>query len=263
MGALTLNSLTADLFENQPHQAAIRQASVDATTARVASGSFDRTVCVSVLSDAKTGLTAVHRVQARGVAGSVAWHPTDPSVVTFTTDEGSLGLVDTRAKRVAARWEVVMGGVDELYAHVVTEPHVVACGFASGRGGLFDMRVGSVVTGWRASPHVSVVGELVQPRFGAANKTVVLGIGGMCVVDVTSTRNPIPVVAHASPLVRSHNAVVGGAPPSPSKPLGAPRPTATFHVPLNAYKTSGAFVPGSDDVFCMTDAAGVVSIFDV
>jgi hypothetical protein len=81
------------------------------------------------------------RLTVDGTVGSVRWQPSNPAVVSWTTDEGKLQLFDTRTRNVTNTWKVAGTKLTgEVYTHAHYDENTIMLGHSNGVVAFFDMR---------------------------------------------------------------------------------------------------------------------------
>lgn len=93
------------------------------------------------------------------VIGSVLWHPTEPFVVSCTTDNGVFHVLDTRAS-----FPNVFGTEkSDLYAHCYRDDYTVLLGYGDGGISVLDLRRPAIVSSFR-DPCMAAIGEIRYDR---------------------------------------------------------------------------------------------------
>lgn len=233
-----LEPKVTSLFK-QPHVDRIRQLAVHPQRTKFCSGGNDERIAVTALDAGSAASSFMWNTRTEGIVGSVAWHPADNFVVTYTLDSGMFGFVDTRSERIALKYDVGRGG---LYTHLVVSDYYMALGFGNGAGSLVDVRYQGLapICVWQ-DPILSAIGEfIIDSSKNDVHNVVATGIGGISFVDFDAGRGQVKSTGVCSTLEMYKD------------------------VPLapGSFKTSGAFIPNQSSVFMQTDAAGYVALFD-
>ena len=109
----------------------------------VATAGSDGTVLIHNLEASRHAIRAPPTcLNIDGTVGSVRWQPSNPVVVSYTTDEGRLQLFDTRTRNVTQSWQVAAELTGDLYTHAHYDDNTVLLGYSDGGVAFFDMRKG-------------------------------------------------------------------------------------------------------------------------
>ena len=127
----------------------------------VATAGSDGTVLIHNLNASRiASRVPPTRLNIDGTVGSVRWQPTNPAVVSYTTDEGRLQLFDTRTRNVTQSWQVAAELTGDLYTHAHYDESTLLLGYSDGGVGFFDMRKG-VRTRLYTDAFVPAIGDIV------------------------------------------------------------------------------------------------------
>ena len=208
---------------------------------RVAMGDSGHTLTLYEIADGR--MRTLFKDRLNDTVGSVAWSPTLNNIVTFTLDNGTFGLMDVREntpKTLFSRNFKWGAKSERLFTHCEFAPYNFVLGYEGGKVRSIDVRRQAndqQLVCW-ADPYLEDIGELIRPS-PDSSITVACGIGGFSVWDFKDNTG----------------VCLDGV-----KPLAS---LMDVPLPSGAYKTSGAFIPGSTSLFALTDAAGYLSFYDL